>query len=320
MNSTRNLFFLGLSSAVMTVSLVGCEANPTELVTELAVAAAKPVKPPKVVGAELEFWTYSVRPAAEVFPGYEEGEPDFPGLTNKHAVNLAVYKDFEDRGESPADTDWASYLGCPDEIAPCSAVTLEFTGTKAISVWLLAVPVVGSCGSPDSGPCILDETMINHRDATIRGGWFVPEIPWELLKPAFEEGTDGRTTLTFYWQGQRGMERLWDTGETEKVRGKIRTIYYRKNYWGSFPDLNFPNFTTPATSEKGPDQFFFHPVFRTGDRTFYHPTYSDSRLLAICAAEPGCLAEYQGENGTLGLSVEFVQNSFDAVLSLEPQK
>lgn len=299
MNPKSTFWIQGLIAFVITAFLVGCEANPTQPGEELVVAAGKPVKPPKPsTGAELELLSYSVE--SVVGPH---------GFTNNPSedvdVNADVYEylDLENPPGGlvpPNFSTWEDYLGCPDGSKNCSAVTLVMNGGKALTFYASAVPVVGSCGSSE-GACLLDEGIINRRDATVRGGLALPSIPWDLIKPAFETDSNGNTTFTFYWQGQRGMKRTWVTG-TEKVRGKERDVYDREWHWDRFPNLY------PQTN---PDQFFFHPYFQVGQRTYYHPTISGDNLLTICGDTESCLAEFQGKPGEDDLSVSMTLDSFE---------
>ena len=271
----------------------GCEADPIEPSAEVVALAAKPEKPPRPSEdtGELVLRRYYVE-AVDWAQGL--------GLTKNSTVNDAVYAYFESLGQGPApEGGWAGHFGCPDGLRECSAVTLEFTGGKVEGLQLSVVPVVGSCGNGSGIPCLLDTDLYNRRNATLRWGAVAPAIPWELLQPAIEVGADGASLLTLYWQGQRGMERMTDTGETEKIRGKMQPIYEWVWHGDRFPDLNFPDL------EGGPDKFFFHPVFKIQDGRYYHPTYSDATLLEWCEREFGCLAEYQGELGEPGLEVEF---------------
>ena len=294
MSGVGRAIVLSLSS-VLAIHLSGCDALPVDPAMELVVAQAKPVKPPAPTTGELELVKYYVEPASGTH-----------GLTDVPSVDAAVYAHLGGLNDPPEEGDWASHLGCPDAAKACSAVTLEFKGDQAVSLFLGAVPVVGSCGDSDYPSCLLDQNLVNRRDATLRGGWFLPEIPWDLLKGAFvlDDMFNPNTRLTFYWQGQRGEQRVWDEGETVKIRGKEQTIRYTENHWDHFPDLRFPG-------ASGPDQFFFHPVFRISDFRFYNPTYTASRLLAICDTEPGCLAEYTGDVGSPGLEVEFLLSSYE---------
>lgn len=161
------------------------------------------------------------------------------------------------------------------------------TGSAPLSLVPSAVPVVSGC-LPEFEICLRDTELQNRRDATVAGGEAMPQIPWDLLAPTVVTNSDDNSwTFTFYWQGQRGRSRTYDTGEQEKVRGRLVPIFETEWHWDTYPDL-YPQ-------EKA-DRFFFHPVFGIGQRTWYHPTFSDAKLLEICDTGR-CWAEFRGDPG-----------------------
>ncbi len=241
-----------------------------------------------------ELFSYSVQPASIL--------PD--GITADPEVNAQIYTYLDTEDPLPSGGSWADFLGCPNGLDGCSQITYVMNPAKPLSFTIQVVPVAANCGAPEGVPCILDTSLENRRETTLRGGSGFPDIPWDLITPLIQENPAGYNTFTFYWQGQRGRSYYHYLGE-EKVRGKLRSIYESRWVWDFFPDL-YPQGQT--------DRFVVAPYFTVGKQVFYHPSMSDSYLMTNCDAWPGCLAEFKGDPGLEPLTAEWVNpEDFDGV-------